>query len=62
MPGPPRADARDAVGWLAGPLTDCGDLDELRARADTGDQYAARELAGQLADRGEKRSGCAGPA
>ena len=62
VPGPPRADARDAVGWLAGPLTDCGDLDELRARADTGDQYAARELAGQLADRGEKRSGCAGPA
>jgi hypothetical protein len=38
VPGPPRADARDAVGWLAGLLTDCGDLDELRARADTGDQ------------------------
>jgi hypothetical protein len=47
---------------LAGLLTDCGDLDELRARADTGDQYAARELAGQLAGRGEKPSGCAGSA
>ena len=46
-------------GELAGLLTDCGDLDELRARADTGDQYAP-ELAGQPTDRGEKRSGCAG--
>ena len=30
-----------------------GDLEGLRARADAGDRYAATQLAGLLADRGD---------
>jgi hypothetical protein len=38
---------------LANLLAERGDLDKLRARAETGDQYAAEKLADQLAERGD---------
>jgi hypothetical protein len=38
---------------LAGLLAERGDLDGLRARADVGDNHAARALAKLLADRGD---------
>ena len=34
-------------------LAETGDVDGLRARADAGDESAARELAGLLAERGD---------
>ncbi len=44
---------QDAADRLARLLAQRGDLDELRARADTGDRFAAHQLAGILADRGD---------
>jgi len=43
----------DAAAMLANLLAQRGDLDELRARTEAGDQYAARRLADVLAQRGD---------
>jgi hypothetical protein len=55
-PGPTPATGLPAVG-LADLLAERGDLDEaaqiLRARADAGDEHAARRLADLLAERGD---------
>jgi len=52
-----RADAGDydprLVNPLADPLAEAGDLDELRAQADAGDEEAARRLAWLLFMRGD---------
>ena len=51
-PGPTPATRRPPGSWPSCWPTR-GDLDELRARADAGDDHAARELARLLADRGD---------
>ena len=50
---PRRRRRRGRRRRLAELLAERGDLDELRARADAGDRYAARRLADLLAERGD---------
>ena len=53
VPSRRRRRRRDAARRLADLLAERGDLDELRARADAGDEDAAGQLAELLAERGD---------